>query len=65
MQSGRAELCRLSHGLLHGLLQGIDLLVLMVIRFVTEGDFLFLLLAERFAVGVVMPVVASITGVAD
>ena len=28
--------------------------VLMVIRFMTEGDFLFFLLAERFAVGVVM-----------
>lgn len=28
--------------------------ILVVIRFVTEGDFLFFLLAERFAVGVVM-----------
>lgn len=28
--------------------------VLMVICFMTEGDFLFLLLTERFAVGVVM-----------
>ena len=28
--------------------------VLMVIRFVTEGDFLFSLFTERFAVGVVV-----------
>ena len=28
--------------------------VLMVIRFMPEGDFLFLLLTERFAVGVVV-----------
>ena len=28
--------------------------VLVVIRFVTEGDFLFLLLTERFAVGMVV-----------
>ena len=45
-------LVRENSRLSHSLLQGLGLFVLVVIRFVTEGDFLFL--TERFAVSVVV-----------